>query len=260
MKWNSVFKNRLQHELRTFSVYFIVWWISKYWWLISAKIFNSALYSTLARLKPWILVKIFLDVPLSGVQLNWPQSLKQFSTMCHIKYLKLVILWLHCCKDWFNWHYNIRGGASLHPSISDLIDISSLQCYSVLSTIAQVLRKMSLKILASWFLMPYLSQTFESYQRVSMYVYITGSEWMLEYTFCHIDENCLKDWSQSGVQSTYSFSWTIEPQHEVSNNVVCATSRTSDLPAHMRSLIRAFACRLNILWVLCYLRNIIWRF
>ena len=28
-------------------------------------------------------------------------------------------------------------------------DISSLQCYSVLSTIAQVLRKMSLKILVS---------------------------------------------------------------------------------------------------------------
>ena len=37
---------------------------------------------------------------------------------------------------------------------------TSLQCYSVLSTIAQVLRKISLKILASLFLMPYLSQTF----------------------------------------------------------------------------------------------------
>ena len=48
---------------------------------------------------------------------------------------------------------------------------SSLQCYSVLSTIAQVLRKMSLKILASWFLMPYLSQTFESHQRVKMSTY-----------------------------------------------------------------------------------------
>ena len=49
--------------------------------------------------------------------------------------------------------------------------ISSLQCYSVLSTIAQVLRKMSLKILASCFLMPYLSQTFESYMRVRIYTY-----------------------------------------------------------------------------------------
>ena len=35
--------------------------------------------------------------------------------------------------------------------------------------------------------------------------------------------------------------------HEISNNVVCATSKCSDQPAHMRSLIRAFACRLNIL-------------
>ena len=39
----------------------------------------------------------------------------------------------------------------------------------------------------------------------------------------------------------------IEPVHEISNNVVCATSKGSDRPAHTRSLIRAFACRLNIL-------------
>ena len=39
----------------------------------------------------------------------------------------------------------------------------------------------------------------------------------------------------------------IEPQHEISNSVVCATSKGSDQPAHTRSLIRAFACRLNII-------------
>ena len=39
----------------------------------------------------------------------------------------------------------------------------------------------------------------------------------------------------------------IEPVHEISNNVVCATSKASDQPAHMRSLIRAFASRLSIL-------------
>ena len=38
-----------------------------------------------------------------------------------------------------------------------------------------------------------------------------------------------------------------EPVHEISNNVVCATSKASDQPAHMRSLIRAFASRLSIL-------------
>ena len=38
-----------------------------------------------------------------------------------------------------------------------------------------------------------------------------------------------------------------EPVHEISNNVVCATSEASDQPAHMRSLIRAFASRLSIL-------------
>ena len=38
-----------------------------------------------------------------------------------------------------------------------------------------------------------------------------------------------------------------EPVHEVFNNVVCATSKASDQPAHTRSLIRAFASRLSIL-------------
>ena len=40
---------------------------------------------------------------------------------------------------------------------------------------------------------------------------------------------------------------TNEPWHEISNNAICATSIGSDQPAHTRSLIRAFADRLNIL-------------
>ena len=40
---------------------------------------------------------------------------------------------------------------------------------------------------------------------------------------------------------------TNEPVHEISNNVVFATSEASDQPAHTRSLIRAFASRLSIL-------------
>ena len=39
----------------------------------------------------------------------------------------------------------------------------------------------------------------------------------------------------------------IEPRHEISNNVVCATSKGSDQPAHTRSLIKAFASSLDIL-------------
>ena len=35
--------------------------------------------------------------------------------------------------------------------------------------------------------------------------------------------------------------------YEISNNVVCVTSKGSDQTAHMGSPIRAFACRLNIL-------------
>ena len=43
--------------------------------------------------------------------------------------------------------------------------------------------------------------------------------------------------------------YTYEPRHEISNNVVSATSKGSDQPAHTRSLIRALASRLNILTV-----------
>ena len=48
--------------------------------------------------------------------------------------------------------------------------------------------------------------------------------------------------------------WTVikEPVHEISNNVVCATSKASDQPAHTRSLIRAFASSLSCLLLLSY--------
>ena len=39
----------------------------------------------------------------------------------------------------------------------------------------------------------------------------------------------------------------IELRHYISNNVVCATSKASDQPAHTHILIRAFASHLNIL-------------
>ena len=42
---------------------------------------------------------------------------------------------------------------------------------------------------------------------------------------------------------------TYEPVHEISNNVVCATNKGSDQPAHTRRLIRAFASRLDIMSV-----------
>ena len=40
---------------------------------------------------------------------------------------------------------------------------------------------------------------------------------------------------------------TNESRNEISNNVVCATSKCSDQPVHMRSLIRAYTSDLNFL-------------
>ena len=46
---------------------------------------------------------------------------------------------------------------------------------------------------------------------------------------------------------SYGTRKTYEPVHEISNNVVCVTSKDSDQPAHTRSLIRVFASRLDII-------------
>ena len=41
--------------------------------------------------------------------------------------------------------------------------------------------------------------------------------------------------------------YALEPRHEISNSVICATSKASVQPAHTRSLVRALSGRLNIL-------------
>ena len=50
----------------------------------------------------------------------------------------------------------------------------------------------------------------------------------------------------------FFFTYLNEPVHEISNNVVCATSKASDQAAHTHSLIRAFGGCLSILWLLSY--------
>ena len=47
------------------------------------------------------------------------------------------------------------------------------------------------------------------------------------------------------LHATVSEAMHIAPQHEISNNMVCATSKDLDQPEITRSLIRAFASRLN---------------
>ena len=49
------------------------------------------------------------------------------------------------------------------------------------------------------------------------------------------------------ISTKHSGTYSNEPVHEISNNVLCVTSKASDQPAHTRSLIRAFASRLRIL-------------
>ena len=67
--------------------------------------------------------------------------------------------------------------------------------------------------------------------------------------FLQTSEN---DWQNNMVKN--------ELRHDISTIVVCAISKGSDQPAHMRSLIRAFASRLNITWLLSYWTNFILSF
>ena len=72
-----------------------------------------------------------------------------------------------------------------------------------------------------------------------------GNSLMKSYKFVVVTRLVRSVWKKGLV-----LGWSlinIEPQHEISNNVVCATKKGSDQPAHKRSLIRAFASRFNIL-------------
>ena len=63
-----------------------------------------------------------------------------------------------------------------------------------------------------------------------------------------LNKESLKTYSKSALFVQTFFNQKLnEPRHEISNNVVCVTSKGPDKPAHTRSLIRAFARHLSIL-------------
>ena len=67
---------------------------------------------------------------------------------------------------------------------------------------------------------------------------------IFKYQFCiSIPEDHLGHSNNFNCNILYVCSF--EPVHEISINVVCATSKASDQPAHMRSLIRVFVSRLS---------------
>ena len=73
-------------------------------------------------------------------------------------------------------------------------------------------------------------------------VYVDTPKMISDIHIAHGDMKCI-----SRTVVVYARHLISEPVHEISNNVVCATSKASDQPAHTRSLIRAFASRLSIL-------------
>ena len=102
----------------------------------------------------------------------------------------------------------------------------------------------------------FVSQVPSSYHTLS---FLESSECRYSLWNFLLDNSPVVDHSLCG-NMLLCFKVSYEPQHEISNNVVCATSKGTDQPAHSRRLIRAFTRRLNIQWVLSYWLNIIWSF
>ena len=66
-------------------------------------------------------------------------------------------------------------------------------------------------------------------------------------TASDLDLHCLPMSHEKDAKLIWVYCMSIYvPRHEISNNVVYATSKGSYQPAHTRSLIRAFASCLNI--------------
>ena len=79
---------------------------------------------------------------------------------------------------------------------------------------------------------------------VSNFVYMQAAK-------THVRLHICAGWSKisfiANTISIFLIHILIAPQHKIYNNVVCAARKASDQPAHTRSLIRAFASRLDIL-------------
>ena len=89
--------------------------------------------------------------------------------------------------------------------------------------------------------------------------FIFGSAYAVETQKNHFNE-LKRIRSLNTLLKNYHFDfckWN-EPVHEITKNVVCAISKASDQPAHTCCLIRAFASRLSILWLLSYWLNTFW--
>ena len=68
----------------------------------------------------------------------------------------------------------------------------------------------------------------------------------VNYVLQYVNGHAVKG-NQFSKKYTAFFMQSLEPVHEISNNVVFATSKASDQPVHTHSLIRDFASRLSIL-------------
>ena len=78
-----------------------------------------------------------------------------------------------------------------------------------------------------------INTTSDNFKAITTFIFQHFSCWFKKYLFYNFN--------------IHFNSIVYEQRHEISNNVVCATSKASDQPAHMRSLIRAFDSRLNVL-------------
>ena len=208
-----------------------------------------------------------MDISSQNATFNIESNIKTVLMICHLLIqVFLFFVWfdsLHPSQHFFTYvgkglpgfnHYKARINVSYSRTQSSdageartkkkqqlylqLSTLSLSHCTPILIFLAQLLVK-------TWQVStPEYSQSRHLDSMISMVLTMQGAISSLQST---INKLVIK--KSLSATTTWAMTWD-----------VCATSKASDQPAHTRSLIRAFACRLNILWVLSYWLNIIWSF
>ena len=177
----------------------------------------------------------------------WQTILMKYHTLFLLRIRKDVAKFVVCCsRDWQSWvkqflksRFNLDFGVCFH-SVRKGHYMAEIFCSSKME------KEMNNDSELNW----NIKSSFVFFNTLCWCYSELISECMLFFFL----EKCL--WWKYWVFSKTTY----EPWHGISNYVVCATSKASDQPAHMRRLIRAFASHFHILGVLSYRLNIIWSF
>ena len=171
-----------------------------------------------------------------------------------LKRLAKALIRLRVCTGWFEALLVAHTTLLEISCAGSYIECYELALYSFFNPFSILERTLSITHRSELFSRhKYHYSIFQSYLNLSINAVFMGVNSRL-----HILQNYSRVLVSQNICDRPIATKTLELWHEIAINVVCATYKASDQPAHTRSLIRAFASRMNIKWVLSYWPNIIW--